>query len=177
MHNISCTQQIFIDWLLCARHWLDIYWWKGHIDEKKKTKIPASMNLTFYSWCWGNISRSKIKSMLVVISSTEENMMEEGITGDGGWKSESIVFVIHCCVTNFPKTVSQSNHHLSSPVSWVRNPGWSGSTGSHATVKVSTGTNHLKPCMGEDSLPSSITWYLAGLVPLGQLDGGASVLH
>lgn len=61
--------------------------------------------------------------MLVVISSIEENTMEGGVTGDGGWRSESIVFIIYCCVTNFPKTVSESSNHLSSPVFWVRNPG------------------------------------------------------
>lgn len=47
MHNRSCSQQKCIDWLLCARHWLHIYWWKGHTDEKKNTKIPTFMNLTF----------------------------------------------------------------------------------------------------------------------------------
>lgn len=76
--------------------------------------------------------------------------MEGNIPG-GEWRSESVVLVV------------LEQQFVISLFVVFRNPGFSGSgSGSLMLQRVQWDCSPLKPHPGEDSLPSSITWSLAG---------------
>ena len=92
----------------------------------------------------------------------------------------------YCCITNYPRSL-QLNHlqpFIFSQFCWLRNPGttYLGASDSRSLMWLQSECwlllkPHLKACLGEDPLPSSLMWLLAEFNSLWTVGLKASVTH